>query len=558
MQNTRKLYIHSMLAAISVLSASSTSAASGHKVEQTEIQAVQQMPDLPQPLHIRNWKKLTREYVKFVFNPESKGKYLPLLWILPHSDNTGKPCFGICSYVGDNNQGTANAEGISTISSVLSGELVGVNLQSGKYNYVKMCEAFYNSHNGTDLVLNNLDSAGGGSFWYDIWPQILFDAISYCCPQSISMQNIMKQSSLQWANASSKMVNPDGKPDFNYTSFNFKTQKPVKNGKWTEPDSAAGIAWIEYAAWSRFHNPVYLKSAKTCEDYLSQETANPLYEVLMPWGVVTAAKMNAEIHTHYPLDKILNWCFGTSSVRPDWGMIAQRWGDYDCYGLIGSTSDHGGYAFAMNSFAQAGALLPVVRYAPQYASAIGKWMLNLTNAARLFYANQLPPGHNFGGEWTEDPLDVIACEGLRVSWNGESPCATGDPLTYNWGPKTNLAVYGSSYCGMLGATVQTTNVPGILKLNCLKTDFDHGAAYPTYLYYNPYARAKRVKVVLPRGRQMLYDAVSRKIISKDASKLEWLELAPHSAFLLVEIPAAAKLSTVNGNLVANGIVAAYK
>ena len=527
-------------------------------VDQYNIEAVQQMPDLPQPLHIRNWKKLTQEYVHFVFNPEAKGKYLPLVWILPYSDNTGKPCFGICSYVGDNKQSTANAEGIAALSSVLSGELVGENLQSGKYNYVKMCEAFYNRHNGTDLVLNNLDSAGSGSFWYDIWPQILFDAISYKCPNSISMRNIMKRSSLQWAGVTSKMVNGEGKPDFNYTGFNFKTWKPVKNGKWTEPDSAAGIAWIEFAAWTRFHNPAFLTSAKTCESFLSQESINPLYENLIPWGVVTAARMNAEIHTHYPLNKMLNWCFGTSAVRPGWGMIAQKWGDYDCYGLIGSTTDHGGYAFAMNSFAQAGALLPIVRYAPQYATAIGKWMLNLTNAARLFYSNQLPASHNFGGEWSADPLDVIACEGLRVSWNGESPCATGDPLTYNWGPKTNLAVYGSSYCGMLGAVVQTTNVPGILKLDCLKTDFDHGTAFPTYLFYNPYSVTKRVKVILTGGRKLLYDAVSRKIINKSAAKQEWLEIAPHSACLLVEIPAADKHNMVNGNFVANGIVAAYR
>ena len=98
----------------------------------------------------------------------------------------------------------------------------------------------------------------------------------------------------------------------------------------------------------------------------------------------------------------------------------------------------------MNTFAQAGALVPVARYDPRYARALGKWMLNLTNAARLFYPGALPLEHESSADWSGDPSHVIAYEGLRRVWRGKSPFATGDPVVMNWGPKTDLGIYGSA------------------------------------------------------------------------------------------------------------------
>lgn len=39
----------------------------------------------------------------------------------------------------------------------------------------------------------------------------------------------------------------------------------------------------------------------------------------------------------------------------------------------------------MNGFQQAAALAPVAKYDKRYARAIGKWLLNIANASRLFY-----------------------------------------------------------------------------------------------------------------------------------------------------------------------------
>src|SRR5512145_918634 len=124
----------------------------------------------------------------------------------------------------------------------------------------------------------------------------------------------------------------------------------------------------------------------------------------MPYGTAKAFRMNAELGKRYDTQRFLNWCFGISDCRGGWGVTVGNWGGYDCDGLLGSIDNRCGYAFAMNTFAQAGALAPLARY----ERAIGKWMLNLANAARLFYPGGLPPGHETSAFWKGDPQRVIA------------------------------------------------------------------------------------------------------------------------------------------------------
>ena len=74
--------------------------------------------------------------------------------------------------------------------------------------------------------------------------------------------------------------------------------------------------------------------------------------------------------------QILNWCFdGDNSDRDGWGVICERWEEYDVHGLVGQKKWEQ-YAFVMNTYAQAVALVLIVKYNPAYAHSIGKWMLN--------------------------------------------------------------------------------------------------------------------------------------------------------------------------------------
>jgi hypothetical protein len=68
----------------------------------------------------------------------------------------------------------------------------------------------------------------------------------------------------------------------------------------------------------------------------------------------------------------------------------------------------------------------------------------------------------------------------RPTFGLPSHVGASDQVALNWGPKTDLGLYGSSYVGMLGALIRPTNEPYILQLDCLATDFFRDRAYPTF------------------------------------------------------------------------------
>ncbi|MBV9865561.1 MAG: hypothetical protein JO316_09440 [Abitibacteriaceae bacterium] len=525
---------------------------------QRNLEAVDLMPNLPQPFHIINWRERALNYDRFVFDFQRQGQYLPLIWLDNSQVNNSGPAFGLCSYVGDKRQGTSQEEGINCMGAVLGATLVGIDKSHQEHDYVRMCQAFYNSQHGSNLVLNGTNTEAGGSFWYDIWPHIIFYALADRYRQQATMPGIVQATANRWYDAYGTLGGSNrGTPNFDHTAFNFKTMQPVDNGHWKEPDAAAGVAWLQYAAWNRFRDAKYLQAAEGSLRFLEQRQNNPYYEVLLPWGALTAARLNAELERHYNVDKLLNWSFGISDCRGGWGVTTGRWGDYNCAGLVGSVDNRGGYAFAMNTFVQAAALVPLVRYDPHYARAIGKWMLNLANAARLFYPDGLPVEHQSPPLWREDAKSVIAYEGLRREWQGQSPCATGDPVVMKWGPATDRGLYGSSYVGILGAIVGRTSDAKILALDCLATDFYRQPAYPTKLCYNPYPQQKQIILSLDTGRYDVYDAVSQKFLLKNVTNRVHVTLAADSAKLVVLAPAHGKVARLGHKLLINGVVVDY-
>ena len=246
--------------------------------------------------------------------------------------------------------------------------------------------------------------------------------------------------------------------------------------------------------------------------------------------------MNAELGTTYDMVKIVTWCFSDGSDNSRlWGVTVGNWGGYDCDGLIGETGygSGNGYPFTMNTFEEVGALVPMVRYDPRFARAIGKWVLNAANAARLFYTNYLPDRNQDGAAWSHayDPQSFIAHESMRQSSGGFTPFATGDAIGN--GNPTNFALYGSSHAGIFGGIIDTTDVPMILRLDVLKTDYFHTTAYPTFLMFNPDSIQHSVSFDAGWGQHDLYDAVSHSYILKNVSGVVALPINANSAVLVV-------------------------
>lgn len=384
--------------------------------QQVALPRIELMPNIPSNFGVPNWKAKATGYDTLVFDSStSSTPYAPLIWTDTTHINNSRDTFGLPSYVGSYVQtgGTAH-EGVTCMGSVLGATLVGIDKsnQGGK-NYVQMEQCYYNSASGEGLVLNNTFTHTGQTFWYEVFPGIVFCQLAYYYPSVVGMSNIMLATADKWYNAEYLMGGSTGTPDFNHTSFNMLTATPVNNGQWTEPDSSAGIGWLQYMAYKKFGQAKYLQGADWGMQYLQNRTTNPYYENLLPFGAYTAARMNAELGRTYDIQKFMNWCFDSSSVsRGAYGVLVGSFGTYDVNGLMGAT-DSPQYAFAMDTYTMAGALVPLVRYDNRFARAIGKWMLNVANNCKVFYADTVPASNQSGATWAQASQNVIGYEGFR-------------------------------------------------------------------------------------------------------------------------------------------------
>ena len=274
---------------------------------------------------------------------------------------------------------------------------------------------------------------GGGygrDWWYDVFPNVLYYAVSDLFPGVVRADSLLKIIAEQFFKADSVM---DGNYDYSY--FDYSLMEGKINQITYQQDAAAGHAWVLYSAYQKFGDERYLQGAISALDALYSQSESRFYEVLMPFGAYTASRLNAEKGTKYDISKILDWTFdGCTSEdgRKGWGIINDHWGEYDVSGIQGNIIQEGGYGFLMNTFDMAWPLVAMVRYEPQYAEIIGKWMLNASNAARLFYPYEIPDKNQWLPEEKAITRNVIAYEGLKKtdaykkeSLIGVSPCRTG-------------------------------------------------------------------------------------------------------------------------------------
>jgi autotransporter-associated beta strand protein len=550
----------------------STSGALLQTVVVAGISAVQGMPQIPNPFLMINWKAVTSNYDSFVFNYGRSGLYLPLITTNLQNPNFILPFFNLPAYVGETNESTDN-QAITSMSAVLDASLVGIDKsdQNGT-NWVIMMIQYYNHTYGLDVFFNNPLSTLQ-DFWYQLLPHILFAGLVDRYPAtadiatrysttsgSASMNDMFFAAANKWYGACQGMgANSNNAPNFNWNGYNFITGQPFTN-TWVEPDGAAGVAWLEYMAWRHFGqtNTNFLKAADWSLQFMQNSGSNMLYEVLLPYGALTAVRMNAELGRNYDENKFINWCFTDNSyARSGWGVITGNWGRSDVNGLVGSVTDGGGYAFAMNTFEWAGTLAPVARYDQRFAHDLGKWLLNLANNARLFYSVYVPSNHQASPQWLNGTNNIISYEGLRNNWNGTNLYATGDAVVNGWAA-TDYAPYGGSYVGIMGALIGSTSDGQIPQIDLLATDYFKDAPFPTYLYYNPHATNATFTVNYGNGTNDILNIVTEQFLRTRAVGAVTLTLPPDTAAVVVVIPSSATIGTQGNYMYANGSVVDYR
>lgn len=549
----------------------------GEPVVQTSLQRIDQMPDLPLPLKIVDWKKKTRQFDSLVFNLNNQAAYGPLIWLDSSRRNIDQVTFGLYTVIGDVRQGPKKNNGefheaLTSLNSMISAGLIGIDKtnQHG-FNYVKMVQNYFNSDNKWNIVMNNTNPAvamaGGGygrDWWYDVYPNVLYYGVAALFPNVENTEFIERSIAEQFCKADSVL---DG--NYNYSYFDYAQMKGMRNQIPLQQDAAGGHAWVLYSAYHKFGDKRYLRRAKSATEALLRQKESRFYEILLPFGAYTAARLNAEQGTGYDVTKLLNWIFDgcqTKEGRYGWGVIAEKWGNYDVDGLLGSITDGGGYGFFMNSVAMAWPLVPLVKYEPQYAKTIGKYMLNVVNASRLFYPDQVDNAHQWLPELKDMTHGIIGYEGIRKiddygnqALKGISPVSIGDGPKWAKGqPRESMfSLYSTSIVGVFGAIVNKTEVDGILTLDCNATDFYAENKYPVYLYYNPYAENRTVTYSSAKNVD-LFDIVSKKYLSRGGSGNIGINLPAKEAALVVVLPAGTCLCVEGSGIKAGETVIAYK
>lgn len=526
--------------------------------QQIEIPRISRMPDLPQPYLMRDWENVTRGYDSLVFNSSITGQYLPLIFFRNTINYPGDISFGLHTVVGT--KSPSSGEAINALPAVIGATLVGIDKsnQNG-YNWVKMCREFFNNRPEQNVYKNHPSDDTYDDWWYETMPNVFFYQLFDLYPNTIDFNDQFVSVANQFLESVKLMggsTTPWSKPYMYYRGWNFETMTPHNFGV-KEPEAAGVIGWILYNAYKQTKEEKYRIGAEWSIEYLNSLSSNPSYELQLPYGVYAAAKMNAELGTNYDIQKMVNWCFDIGPLR-NWGAIVGNWGGLDVSGLIGEVNGSNDYPFLMNTFEQASALVPMLRYDERFANAIGKWMLNASNATRLFYTNYLADNKQDSEDWSHeyDPHSYIGHEAIRQSAYGSSPYATGDAIDGNWG-ETNLALYGSSHVGIFGGIIDSTNIEGILKIDLLKTDFFNDDSYPTYLFYNPYSDDKTVIIDAGYSSNDIYESISNTYLHSGVSGSVELTVPSKNSIMVVLVPSGGTSEYKLNKLIVNGIVVDY-
>jgi hypothetical protein len=381
------------------------------------VPAIDAMPDLPQSLVLRDWLKVAHGFDALAFDFDAQGEHLPLIWWRDDRGTPPRRVFALPSYVGDTRQlrGSDHFESIPALGAVLGSTWAGIDKrnQDGR-NWVEMLKGHFHRAGEVGLYTNNPDGFGG-SFWYQLLPNLLFFQIYDRYPGDPEMKEQLIEVARHWREACVALgAGPESLPDFNHTGFDFRRGAADEDKGWREPDAAAGVAWLEYMAHVTTGDPTFLEAARWGMDFLEARTENPFYEILLPYGAYLAARMNAEQGTRYDTGKLINWVFEGDCPRR-WGVLREEWNGTPVHGLMGAVNRGHEYAFTMNSWLAPAVMIPLVRYDARWARAMGKWLLHVALNSRYFYSDAWPAEQQSSREWAErhDPESVLAYEGLR-------------------------------------------------------------------------------------------------------------------------------------------------
>ena len=253
----------------------------GTFAQQTSIPRIDEMPDMPQPYEMRDWKTVGQKYDELAFNLNATGQFLPLITIVENTINYPEhPTFGIQSYVGTNTP--PGMEAINVIPAVIGATLCGIDKSNQQgYNWPLLCEEYFNRRPSENVYLNGPHATSGHDWWYETMPNVFFYQLNYLYPHTGHFDEQFITVADRWLEAVKAMGGDDSPwqaPYMNYRAFSLSTMTPLESGV-REPEAAGAIGWLLYNAFVVTGEEKYRVGAEWCLEFLSNWDENPSYEL---------------------------------------------------------------------------------------------------------------------------------------------------------------------------------------------------------------------------------------------------------------------------------------
>ncbi len=332
--------------------------------------------------------------------------------------------------------------------------------------------------------------------------------------------------------------------NFNDQGYRFNTGVPFTNKDiYRQPDTIGGYAYLMLFAHEMFGDAKYLAEALHALGLYQSFAKNPWYEIPSGALATLAAARLSTREQGIDFRKVLGFALSTGG-HP---MQTGEWGGHEVNGLMaGFSTEPDGEAYSMESLMPLTYLLPALRYRPEYATDIARYLLNTAANMRLFYSDCIPREN----QSRPDLTSAVPYERLTKTVDGHSPFASGD---YD----SHRSIYGGAYALTWGETVKPTDDPFILQMSLSRTDFLCDRTYPTYLYYNPHEQTKLISLRLDDGKHDLYDLKQHTFFKEGQTGSVSFSVPPGDSKVMVVVPAGVKRKTDKGTLLCDGVPVDY-
>ena len=416
---------------------------------------VDRMPDLPSlpvpPLH-----ELNEQFRQALMDPRNK---------ILRRDEQGNPIFG--AYIGSNSNELITWA-IITLGEFFTSRDASWLTPTWPTFFSEQAQVYMNTPRSIEIEL-----------WYLFYTNTLCGAMQQVLfPQDAEVRHRFGAS----ADALARMAKALDY-DFNHQSFHFVLMEPRSyKPQYRQPDSVGGYAYNMLFAALHADRPQYMEESLRAIRLYEQMPSNPWYEI--PNGsaaLMAAAWLDAHGHPR-DIDRIAGWLFD-HDLGP---LQIGKWGKEEIDGLMmgwfGDTRALAmSSAYSMETFMPLQFFLPAVRYCPQLAEAVAKYVRCMLSNFQLFYARGSEPLYE-----TKPELDAsIPYEKLEFERDGHIPAACGDFHGHR-------SIYGSGYLMWLEAMARQTSDADIFALDLSLTDWLAHDRFPVFLLRNPFDEAREV------------------------------------------------------------------